>query len=58
MEHLEDPIEGKVAVRFTVNEEGRAVNFKIKKSFGQLFGNEAIRLLKKYQNWQPDSLNG
>ena len=58
IEHLKNPIAGNVEVRFTINKEGKAIDFKIKKSLGDAFNNEAIRVLKKYQNWQPASLNG
>ena len=58
IEYLEDPIEGNVRLWFTIDKEGKAVNFKIKKSLGLVFDQEAIRVLKKYQNWQPASLNG
>lgn len=58
VEYLEDPIKGIVKVRFTINKQGKAVNFKTNKSLGLVFDQEAIRVLKKYQNWQPASLNG
>lgn len=58
VEYLENPIKGNVEVRFTVNKEGKAVNFKVKKSLGLVFDQEAIRALEKYQYWQPASLNG
>ena len=58
IEHLKNPITGNVEVRFTVNKEGKAVDFKIKKSLGIAFNNEAIRVLRSYENWQPASLNG
>ncbi len=51
-------IEGYVEVFFTVNREGKANNFKVRKSLGLLFDNEAIRVLRKYQNWAPASYNG
>ncbi|OEK02418.1 hypothetical protein BFP97_13195 [Roseivirga sp. 4D4] len=51
-------LEGYVEVFWTINKEGKAENFKIRKSMGQAFDNEAIRVLKLYQNWQPASFNG
>lgn len=53
-----DSTEGFVRVRFTVNQRGIAEEFKINKSLGELFDNEAIRVLKMYQNWEPASFNG
>lgn len=53
-----DSTEGFVRVRFTVNQRGIAENFKVNKSLGELFDNEAIRVLKMYQNWEPASFNG
>lgn len=52
------PLEGYVEVFWTINKEGKAENFKIRKSMGEAFDNEAIRVLKLYQNWQPASFNG
>nr|WP_236017487.1 energy transducer TonB [Roseivirga sp. E12] len=53
-----EALEGYVEVFWTINKEGKAENFKIRKSMGQAFDNEAIRVLKLYQNWQPASFNG
>lgn len=51
-------VEGYVDVFWTVNRKGEAVNFKIRKSLGEAFDNEAIRVLKKYPNWEAGSFNG
>lgn len=53
-----EPQEGFVEVFWTINKEGKAEHFKIRKSMGEAFDNEAIRVLKLYQNWQPASYNG
>lgn len=53
-----DSVEGFVRVYFKVNQKGIAEDFKIKKSLGKLFDQEAVRVLKQYQNWEPASFNG
>jgi len=53
-----ESIEGYVDVFWTVNEKGEATNFKIRKSLGEAFDNEAIRVIKKYQNWSAATFNG
>lgn len=53
-----DSTEGFVQVHFKVNKEGIAEDFKISKSLGEAFDREAIRVIKKFQNWQPGSFNG
>lgn len=51
-------IEGYVDVFWTVNRKGEAINFKVRKSLGEAFDNEAVRVIKKYPNWAPASFNG
>jgi len=46
-------IKGSVAVRFTVDENGRVMNFEITKSLGEAFDQEAIRLIKDGPKWIP-----
>lgn len=53
-----DTTEGYVLVHFKINKEGFAEDFKINKSLGEPFDREAIRVLKKFQNWKPGSFNG
>lgn len=50
--------EGYVQVFWTINKQGNAKNFKIMKSLGEAFDNEAIRVIKSYKNWEPASYNG
>lgn len=50
--------QGFVQVFWTINKEGKAEHFKINKSMGESFDNEAIRVIKMYQNWEPASYNG
>lgn len=52
-EALKDSIEGYVEVFFKVNEKGETEDFKISKSLGEAFDNEAIRVIKNYRNWKP-----
>ncbi|HEY9116415.1 MAG TPA: TonB family protein [Roseivirga sp.] len=58
VQHLGDSIQGFVQVRFKVNKRGQTEDFKISKSLGEAFDNEAIRVIKAYKNWQPASYNG
>lgn len=51
-------IKGKVVVEFNVNKEGKLSDFKIKKSLGAAFDEEAVRLLKEGPGWIAGSLDG
>lgn len=53
VEALSDSIEGYVEVFFKVNKRGETEDFKISKSLGEAFDNEAIRVIKNYRNWKP-----
>jgi len=46
-------IEGRVVIRFTVNEDGSLSNFRILKSLGYGCDEEAIRLIKASAPWIP-----
>lgn len=58
IQHLTDSIYGFVKVRFRVNKKGETDDFKISKSLGEAFDNEAIRVIRSYKLWQPASYNG
>jgi TonB family protein len=51
-------IEGKVIVRFVVDEEGNVVNPVILKSPDTTFSTEALRVMKRMPKWIPGKLNG
>lgn len=55
---LKDSVQGYVIVRFKVNKKGQTEDFKISKSLGEEFDNEAIRVIRNYRNWQPATYNG
>lgn len=55
---LDNRVEGYVRVFFTVNKMGVAEDFKIRKSLGEAFDKEAIRVLKLFQQWESGSYNG
>lgn len=55
---IEDEVEGFVRVFFKVNKEGKPEDFKVTKSLGKDFDNEAIRVLKLQQDWEPARFNG
>jgi protein TonB len=50
--------QGKVLVSFYIEKDGQLTNFKIERSLGALFDNEAIRVLKKSPKWIPAKQNG
>ncbi len=50
--------EGYVEVFWTINKQGKAKNFKIMKSMGDAFDNEAIRVIKSFKRWEPATYNG
>lgn len=58
VQHLHDSIEGFVKVRFKINKKGLTEDFKISKSLGEAFDNEAIRVIRAYKQWQPATYNG
>lgn len=58
VQHLRDSIQGFVNVRFKVNKQGLTEDFKISKSLGEAFDNEAIRVIRAYKQWQPATYNG
>lgn len=51
-------IEGRVVVQCVVDTNGNLTNFEIKKSIGGGCDEEAIRLLKAAQQWEPASQRG
>lgn len=58
VQHLGDSIQGFVQVRFRINKRGQTEDFKISKSLGEAFDNEAIRVIRSYKRWMPASYNG
>lgn len=57
---LENEIEGKVYLRFVVDEEGKLSDFKVMKgvSGGPGLDKEALRVAKAMPNWTPGKQNG
>lgn len=55
---LEYDIEGKVYVRFTINNKGEVVNAEIAKGVHKLLDDEALRVVKSMPNWQAGEQNG
>lgn len=52
-EALENGIEGRVVVRFVVEEDGRLTHFEAVSSPSPLLSNEAIRVLTQMPRWNP-----
>lgn len=52
-EALENGIEGRVVVRFVVEEDGRLTHFEAVSSPSPLLSNEAIRVLSQMPRWNP-----
>jgi TonB family protein len=61
-EHLKVPTDlkgsAKAIIEFTVNEEGKCLDFSIKKSAGEELDNAAIECMKKMPNWIPAEKEG
>lgn len=51
-------IEGFVRVYFVVDKEGKAGKFRVVRSMGEEFDQEALRVMKKIPNWSPATHNG
>lgn len=51
-------IEGFVRVYFVVDKEGKAGKFRVVRSMGDEFDQEALRVMKKIPNWNPATHNG
>lgn len=51
-------IEGFVRIYFVVDKEGKAGNFRIVRSLGDVFDKEALRVMKKIPDWKPATHNG
>jgi len=50
---LEKKIKGRVSLKFTVKTDGSLDEFKIVKSLGKLFDDEALRMVKEGAAWTP-----
>ncbi len=57
-EAKKNKIEGEVSVRFTVGIDGRLSNFQIDNSLGNGCDEEAIRLIKEGDRWEPAMADG
>ena len=51
-------VEGFVRVYFVVDKEGTAGNFRVVRSLGDDFDEEALRVMKKLTEWKPAMHNG
>jgi len=49
----EQDIQGRVYVKFTVNQYGKIKNLKVVRSIHPLLDNEAVRLIRNMPDWQP-----
>ena len=56
-EEVTDSIEGRVNVKFTVNEDGSISDITIVQSLGEAFDQEAIRLVNEMPAWKPAYAN-
>jgi TonB family protein len=55
---LQDSIEGKVHIQFTINEDGSISEIMVLKSSNQILSEECIRLIKQMPNWIPSEFKG
>ncbi|CAD5269135.1 MULTISPECIES: energy transducer TonB [unclassified Imperialibacter] len=53
-----DSVQGYVKVMFSVDVDGTLKDISIVESLGDLFDNEAIRVIKRSPAWKPASFNG
>jgi TonB family protein len=51
-------IQGKVVVKFVIDEDGNVVNSQIIKSVDKTLDEEALRVIKSMSKWKPGMLNG
>lgn len=49
----EEKIEGEVIVQYTVDIDGSITNIKVTQSVHDLLDNEAIRVIKQMEKWEP-----
>lgn len=57
-EHIEAGIEGVVMVQCTIDKNGKVKNLEITQSLGELFDQEALRVIQSMPTWAPASING
>lgn len=50
---LKNKIEGKVYIKFVVNETGKLTDIKVAKAVGWGFDEEALRVIKSMPDWKP-----
>lgn len=55
---IDSAIQGRVVVRFVVNEDGTTSDFEIAKGLGGGCSQEALRVLKLMPKWKPGMQNG
>jgi TonB family protein len=53
LSEVQKKIKGRVSLKFTVKPDGRLDEFKIVKSLGKLFDEEALRMVKEGPAWNP-----
>lgn len=51
-------VEGFVQVYFVVDKDGKAGNFRVVRSLGDHFDEEALRVMRKLTEWKPATHNG
>lgn len=53
-----DSVQGVLTVSFTINKQGTAENIQFTNSLGELFEEEARRLIQQMPAWRPATVNG
>jgi len=53
-----EDVQGKVFISFFVEKDGRLTGFKVERSLGKEFDNEALRVLRKSPKWIPAMKDG
>jgi len=54
----ESGVQGKVVLEFVVNEEGEAIDVKVRRGIGGGCDEEAMRVVKNMPRWRPGKQNG
>ena len=57
-EAIEEGIEGKVFITFTIGKDGKVKDTKVARGVQPLLDNEALRVVENMPEWEPGSKNG
>src|SRR5690606_25878368 len=58
IEAVKDSVQGVITVSFVITNKGTTENIEFKKSLGEPFEHEALKLIREMPPWKPATLNG